>query len=43
MDNNSIPAIAEWRELPTPPENPLEEGIVVPAPPEDVQKDNVTA
>lgn len=30
MPNND-----QWKELPAPPENPVEQGIIVPTPPED--------
>ena len=37
MEENTTPVTSneDWEELPLPPENPIEEGIVVPVTPED--------
>ena len=34
-NNNVVQPVKETKELPLPPENPIDQGIVVPAAPED--------
>lgn len=34
-ENNTVVTNEDWKELPLPPENPIDEGIIVPVTPED--------